>query len=106
MATSLFFSSCEKVDSESCWVTNWFVTTTWLAARSEMATRPSICEGEVIAVAGRYSLAMSSCSMKPWAKASSPKVPFGMSWTILKISTRSALSLASSSMPPTYVHRA
>ena len=23
MATSLFFSSCEKVDSESCWVTNW-----------------------------------------------------------------------------------
>ena len=68
-----------------------------------MATRPSICDGSVIAVAGRYSFAISSSSMKPCAKASSPKVPFGMSLTILKISTRSALSLASSSMPPTYV---
>ncbi len=59
-----------------------------------------------MAVPGRYSLAMTSSSMRPCAKASSPKVPLGMSWTILKILTRSALSLASSSMPPTYVNKA
>ncbi len=103
MATSLFFSRLENVESDSACDTNWLLTTTWLAGRSEMETRPSIWAGVVMAVAGRYSRAMTSSSMRPCANASSPKVPFGMSCTILKIVTRSALSLASSSMPPTYV---
>ena len=87
MATSLFFSRLRERGQRVLLGDELVAsTTTWLAARSEMATRPSICDGSVIAVAGRYSLAISSCSMRPCAKASSPKVPFGMSWTILKIS--------------------
>ena len=46
MATSLFLSRLENVDSDSAWDTNWLLTTTWLAGRSEMATRPSIWDSD------------------------------------------------------------
>src|SRR3546814_11580498 len=98
MATSLFLRRLENVESDSAWDTNWLLTTTWLTGRSEMATRPSIWAGLVMAVGGRYSAAMTSSSIIPRANASSPKVPLGMSWKILNTWTRLALSLASSSM--------